>query len=48
VRRPSTVRPAESRSSPASAFCGKSGPDMLNLSLSAHDPLQTKTPSVEY
>jgi hypothetical protein len=36
--RPSTVRPAESWSSPASAFFRKSGREMLNLSLSAHDP----------
>jgi hypothetical protein len=34
--RPSTVRPAESRS--ASAFFGKSGRDMLTMSLSVDDP----------
>jgi len=36
---PLDVRPAESR--PASAFAGKSGQDMLNLSLSVDDPDRT-------
>jgi len=35
-RRPSTVRPAESRS--ASAFAEKSGREMLTVSLSVDDP----------
>jgi hypothetical protein len=35
--------PAESRSSARSAFAGKSGREMLNLSLSAHDPGCVKT-----
>jgi hypothetical protein len=40
---PRRCAPAESRPSPASAFFGKSGRDMLSLSLSVDDPGCVKT-----
>jgi hypothetical protein len=38
--------PAESRSSPVSAFAGKSGREMLTMSLSVDDPEQTSSPAI--